>query len=311
MRQTRQQFLIASGLIFLSVAIGLAMHFSGNPFVANLFMTSLLFTVSYLFFSVLLGQFIVKKIQDKKTRYTAKKVLSILSIIVILVFTLRIWVTDTSSLIVSYGIIGAALAFALQDVFRNFVGGILIITSGYYRVGDRIAMDDRVGDIMDIGILHTTMMEIRGWVNGDQPTGRLVVIPNGHVIGRAFYNYTKDHSFLWDEISIPLTYESDWRRARDIILAILREETGAMTEQAEGEIARIGEKYFLPRKVVEPSVYISLTDNWIMLHARYVTDTYTRRLLNSRLNELILSAIEKEEKITIASETIAVTSIVK
>lgn len=111
-----------------------------------------------------------------KNALYGNKALSVLSIVFIIVFILQIWVTDTSSLLVSYGIIGAGLAFALQDVFKNFVGGILIIVSGYYRVGDRITIDDKSGDVMDIGILNTTLMEIRGWVGGDQPSGRLLMI---------------------------------------------------------------------------------------------------------------------------------------
>ncbi len=305
----KQQILISGALILLSALLCVAHYLLNDLAVTNLFLTSLVLAVSYLVFSVLLGQLMVRRIQDQKTRYTARKVLSILSIVVILVASLRIWITDTSSLIVSYGIIGAALAFAVQDVFKNFVGGILIIVSGYFRVGDRISIGDNVGDVMDIGIMNTTMMEIRGWVKGDQPSGRLVVVPNAQVINQVFFNYTRDHSFVWDEISIPLTYESDWRKARDIILLILKRETDAMTELAEAEIERIGEKYFLPRKVVEPSVYLSLTDNWILLEARYVADTRTRRILRSRLSELILAALETEETIIVASETMTVTTI--
>jgi len=307
----KRQILISGALILLSVLLGIAHSLLDDLAVTNLFLTSLVLAASYLVFSVLLGQLVVRRIQDQKTRYTARKVLSIISIVVILVATLRIWITDTSSLIVSYGIIGAALAFAVQDVFKNFVGGILIIASGYFRVGDRISIGDHVGDVMDIGIMNTTMMEIRGWVKGDQPSGRLVVVPNAQVINHVFFNYTRDHSFVWDEISIPLTYESDWRKARDIILSILKRETDTMTEQAEIEIERIGEKYFLPRKVVEPSIYLSLTDNWILLEARYVADTRTRRILRSRLSELILAALETEETITVASETMTVTTVQK
>ena len=305
----KRQILTSALLISISVALGIATRFTDEIVVTNLFYTALILTVVYILFSLFIDLFIVKNIDDLKTRYTANKAVSSLSIILVLALTLRIWITDTSSLIVSYGIIGAALAFAIQDVFKNFVGGILIIVSGYYRVGDRISIDDNIGDVMDIGIMNTTLMEIRGWVRGDQPSGRLLVVPNGQVINRVFYNYTRDHSFVWDEISIPLTYESDWRRAKDIILSILQKETDAMTAQAEEEIERIGEKYFLPRKVVEPSVYVSLTDNWIMLDARYVTDTFTRRILRSRISELILSAIEKDDAITIASETVTVTTI--
>jgi small-conductance mechanosensitive channel len=307
----KRKILISTVLILLSVTLGAVSYAISDPVITNFFLTSIVLTVSYLFFSVIIGQVLVQRIQDLKTRYTANKVLSVLSIIVIIIISLRIWVTDTSSLIVSYGIIAAGLAFALQDVFKNFVGGILIIISGYYRVGDRISIDDKSGDVMDIGIFNTTLMEIRGWIGGDQPSGRLLVIPNSLVITRSFYNYTSDHSFVWDEISIPLTYDSDWRKAREIILAIIKKETDAMTARAEIEIERIGEKYYLPKKVVEPSVYISITDNWITLDARYVTDARSRRILRSRLNELILTEIEKEGSITVSSTTVTVTTIQK
>jgi small-conductance mechanosensitive channel len=307
----KRHLLIFTGLLLFSGLTGAAARVTGDPVVVNVFLTSLVLTVTYFVFSVILSRYFVSKIADSKTRYTADKVLSVLSLLIIIILCLRIWVTDSSALLVSYGILGAGIAFALQDVFKNFVGGILIMISRYYLVGDRISIDDKYGDVMDIGILTTTMMEIRGWIAGDQPSGRLLMIPNGMVINHAFYNYTRDHSFVWDEISIPLTYDSDWRRAKEIILSILKKETDAMTIQAEAEIERIGEMYYLPKKVVEPSVYISLTDNWITLDARYVAEARTRRFLRSHLSELFLAAIEKEEGITVASQTVTVTTIQK
>lgn len=307
----KRQILISISLILVTAALGVAMVLYDDPIVPNLFLTALVFAVSYLFFSVVIGMIIIRRIQDPKTRYTAKKTVSIVSLMVVIVLAVRIWVVDPTTLLVTYGVISAGIAFALQDVFRNVVGGILIIASGYYRVGERISIDDTFGDVMDIGILNTTLMEIRGWVRGDQPSGRLLTVPNGLVLSHSFFNYNRDHSFIWDEISIPLTYESDWRRAREIILSILKAETDATTERAKIEIERIGEKYYLPRKVVEPTVYIELTDNWITLDARFVTDARNRRIIRSRLSELILSAVEREEQITIASETMTVTSILK
>lgn len=305
----KRQLLVFTLLLVISVVFGAAAHLLNDPVVTNSFFTSLVLTISYLFFTIILGMVIVRRITDLKTRYTANKALSALSIIFIIALCLRIWVTDTSALIVSYGIIGAALAFALQDVFRNFVGGFLIIISSMYRVGDRIAIDKNYGDVMDIGVLYTTLMEIRGWVSGDQPSGRLLTIPNSLVISHPLYNYTRDHSFVWDEISIPITYDSDWRRAKDLVLGIVIKETAAMTKQADEEIERIGEKYYLPKKVVDPSAYITLTDNWITLDVRYVTDARSRRILRSRLNELILAAIEADDRITISSSTVTVTTI--
>jgi small-conductance mechanosensitive channel len=305
----KQQLLILSALILLSAGLGAAAHVFDDPVITNLFSTSLVLLVTYLVFQIIIGMFLVRRITNLKTRYTANKAVSVLSLVFIIVICLRIWVTDSSSLIVSYGIIGAGLAFALQDIFKNFVGGFLIIISSMYRVGDRIAIDNNYGDVMDIGVLNTTLMEIRGWVSGDQPSGRLLFIPNGMVINHPLYNYTRDHSFVWDEISIPLTYDSDWRLAKDLVLGIIIQETASMTKQADEEIERIGENYYLPRKVVDPSAYITLTDNWITLDVRYVTEARTRRMLRSRLSEMILAAIEAEDRITISSTTVTVTTV--
>ena len=307
----KRQIAILVVLVLVSAALGAATYVTDEPLVVNLFFTALVLAAAYLVFSVFVRMILVRRIDDMKTRYTAIKTASLLSVVFVLLLGLRVWVADPGSLLVAYGIIGAGIAFALQDIFKNIVGGILIIVSGYYRVGERIAIDDRIGDVMDIGILETTLMEIRGWVQGDQPTGRILSIPNGLVLNRSFVNYNRDHSFLWDEISIPLTYESDWRRARELVLSILSREIDAMTAQAELDIERLGQRYYLPRKVVEPSVYIGFTDNWITLDARYVTDSHTRRILRSRLSELILSAIEMEDNITIASETMTMTTIRK
>ncbi|PKL70715.1 MAG: mechanosensitive ion channel protein MscS [Methanomicrobiales archaeon HGW-Methanomicrobiales-1] len=304
----KRQLLIFSAFLLLSVALGAAAHIINEPVVMDLFSTSLVLTITYLVFPVITGIFLVRKIADLKTRYTAKKAISIISVIFIIALCLRIWVTDTSALIVSYGIIGAALAFALQDVFKNFVGGLLVIITSMYRIGDRIAIDNQFGDVMDIGLMSTTLMEIRGWVSGDQPSGRLLILPNGLLITHALYNYTRDHSFVWDEISIPLTYDSDWKLAKELVLGIVTKETALTTKQADAEIERIGEKYYLPKKVVDPSAYITLTDNWITLDVRYVTDARSRRILRSKLSELILSAIEKEDRITISSTTVTVTT---
>jgi small-conductance mechanosensitive channel len=305
----KRKLLIFFALVLLSAGLGAAAYVINEQVVTDIFCTALVLTVTYLIFQIIIGMFIIRRITDLKTRYSANKVISVLSIIFIIAICLRIWVTDTSSLIVSYGIIGAGLAFALQDVFKNFVGGILIMVSSMYRVGDRISIDEKYGDVMDIGVLSTTLMEIRGWVAGDQPSGRLLMIPNGLVINHSLYNYTRDHSFIWDEISIPLTYDSDWRLAKDLILDIVKKETASITMQADAEIERIGEKYYLPKKVVEPSAYITLTDNWITLDVRYVTDARSRRLLHTHLSEMIITAIEKHERITISSTTVTVTSV--
>lgn len=294
----------------LAVVLNRAAYYYPTPEMLKLSLTFLSIALVYLGY-VILGYVVTtliatKYIQDKKTRYSLNKALFILSLLAVVIIGIRIWVEETQSLLISYGILAAGLAIALQDVLRNFVGGIYIMLSGMFRVGDRISIGETAGDVMDVGIMNSTLMEIGKWVNGDQPTGRIVIIPNAVVISGIVHNYTKDHNFIWDEITLPLTYDSDWKAAIQVFYAIVLEETKELTFQAEAEIERIGEKYYLPKKVVEPSVYTTLTDNWIRLDIRYVTDTRQRRLLRDTIMKRLMEAVDAHAEFTIASESMEI-----
>ncbi len=248
----------------------------------------------------------VRQIRGRETRYSFRRAASILYFVTVIIVLLRIWV-DTNYIFVAYGIIGAGIAIALQDLFKNFVGGILIIFARTYQVGDRIEISETMGDVIDIGILTTRILEIHARdVKGDQATGRIAVVPNGDVISSRVFNYTMDHSFVWDEISIPVTYGSDWQRAVSLFLDIVRRETAVTAGQAEREIEKIGERYYLPKRDVEPSVYLTLTDNWIAFDIRYVTEVRKKRVTKDDLSRKLLDAVEATDGITIATENIIV-----
>lgn len=271
------------------------------------FYTFLALAIIYLIFKIGLEHVLVRRIRDAKTKYSVKKALSIVYILIFVAILIQIWVTNNQALLVSYGLIAAGIAVSLQDFFKNFVGGFVIFLTGVYRVGDRIEIDDKYGDVIDIGLSYTTMLEIRGWVNGDQATGRLTIIPNGYVLSKPVNNYSKDHSFLWDEISIPVTYDSDWKWAAEKLLSIVKEETAAVTAKAEVQMASIMEKYYMSKRAVEPTVFVSVTDNWILLSFRYITDYRDRRALRSKLAGHILDMIESSGgRVKVSSETLTV-----
>jgi len=301
-------------LVVAGIIIGAVFTWFGSSYLPgeHLYQVSLtLWTIAivYLFVSVLAWEFALKQIEDKLTRYSLNKIINILSALLVILVVIRIWVPDPQSLVVLYGIIGAGVAISLQDVIRNFAGGIMIMTGNLYRVGDRIEIGNETGDVMDVGIMYTTLMELRGWIDGDQPTGRLTMVPNGRIISNEVHNYTQDHSFLWDEIKIPVTYSSDWRKAKDLILGIVQRETSAIATEAESEIEQLGEKYYLPKRMVEPAIYVTPTDNWIMFHVRYVTRMKDRRAFRTRLSEMILETIQEQPGISISSSTSTVTVI--
>ncbi|MDH3364975.1 MAG: mechanosensitive ion channel family protein [Thermoplasmata archaeon] len=282
-------------------------YYYPNRYLEMAFFTFLALAIIYFVFRIVLEHATIRTIKDAKTRYSVRKATSILYVLVFILVMIQIWVEDSQALLLSYGLIGAGIAIALQDLFKNFVGGIIIFSTGTYRVGDRIEIEGNYGDVIDIGLLFTTLLEMKGWVDGDQATGRLTVVPNGRVISGMISNYTKDHSFIWDEILLPITYDSDWKDAISRFTRVVTEETEEITLHAEKEMSGIMERYYLSKRSVEPAIYVKLTDNWINLSVRYIALARERRTLQDRLFRKMLQEVRDSENIKIASETIDIT----
>jgi small-conductance mechanosensitive channel len=303
----RSKAIILLTLIALSSSLLLANFEYRDAYLEKILYTCVALTIIYFFFEVLFEEYAAKKVKDSKTRYSLRKIISILTLVVFSVVFVSIWIVETQNVLIAIGLIGAAIAFAIQDIFKNFIGGLMIFLNGIYRVGDRIEINERFGDVIDISVFYTTLMETREWVSGDQVTGRLTIVPNGLVLNSAVENYTRDFNFIWDEITIPITYDSDWKEGTTKILDIVTKETGDVTENAKKMIERIEGKYYFAKKSLEPAIFLTLTDNWITFGIRYVTEVRQRRVIHDRLSRIILSEIEKSEKIKIASATMNIT----
>lgn len=295
-------------LVALSAALGWASFLHHNIYLSKSFYSAIAITIIYFIFKVLFEEVVARRIPTSLTRYSFRRVILMLYLLVFLAIALAIWVQDTQTLIVSYGLVAAGVAFALQDVFKSIAGGILIFVRGIYDIGDRIEINGKYGDVIDIGMMYTTLLELREWVPGDQPTGRITLIQNSHVISYPVNNYTKEHPYIWDEIHVPITYDSDWRKAEESILRIVAQETRDVTIASETSISMLADRYYLPQRSEVPNIYMTLTDNWIGFHVRFITEVRGRRALRSKLSRLILEDIEKSGgKVRIASSTMVVT----
>ncbi len=292
--------LVGSGLLWY------LNHIYPNDNVQRLLTSALVLVLLYALFIVFLNGIVGKRIKDYKLRYSFKKIINILFFVVILAVGIRIWIEDPQTLLVSYGLIAAGVTISLQDFFKNFIGGLLIIINSLYKVGDRIELDGKYGDVIDTGILYTTILEIKEWVSGDQPTGRIVKIPNGTVLTKNVNNYTEDHGFIWDEIFIPITYDSDWQVATRNILKIVKTETNQTVLMAEKDFKKLRRKYFVEKKTIEPEAFVTMTDNWIEIHVRYITEVRERRSVHNILSQKLLAILLKSDKVKIASATLGI-----
>jgi small-conductance mechanosensitive channel len=273
----------------------------------QLTLTFVVLASTHLIFRVIVYALLIRNIKSGRMRYSLSKILTLLHLFIATLFVLRVWLPDSNTLLAAYGFVAAAGAFSIQDLFKNFIGGVVILVRSLYRVGDRIQIGETYGDIIDIGILYTTLLEIRSWVEGDQSTGRIVRIPNGKVIYSDVINYTADHSFIWDELRIPITHESDWKKAEKILNKIITDTTKELSTTAMDEIHHLQSKYFLTNDNVEPRVYMSLTDNSVSLYCRYIVSVRERRNIQDKITRLIKERFEKEKKIKIAAAPATIT----
>jgi small-conductance mechanosensitive channel len=255
-------------------------------------------------FKLVLEDKYINKILDPQRRYYVSKSFYFIYILVNIFALWTIWLEDLQFLVLGFGLVAAAFTLTLQDVAKNFAGGLNILFNGIYRVGDRIEIGSKKGDVIDIDIFYTTIMEINEWVSAEQPTGRLSIIPNSFVLSNTTNNYTKDFDFLWDEIMFPITYSSDWKAARTLLIDAINQETKMVEDLAEKEISNMERKYFLSRGSTNAEVFVRLTDNWIELTGRYVTPVRQRRMIRNRISQKILEEIEISENIKIASQTV-------
>jgi small-conductance mechanosensitive channel len=291
--------LLTSGLLWL-----FNYYWYQNIHLDRLIVSIIALVIIYMGFKLVLNDKYIAKISDSQRRYYISKSFYFFYILVNFIALLIIWVEDLQTLVLGFGLVAAAFTITMQDVAKNFVGGLSIFFNKIYRVGDRIEIGSKRGDVIDIDIFYTTIMETNEWISADQPTGRLSIIPNGYVLSNATNNYTKDFNFLWDEIYFPITYDSDWKAARTLIIDAINHETVATEKLAERERSHMERKYFLSKGSMNADVFIRLTDNWIELTARYVTPVRERRIIRNRISQKILEEIEKSKNIKIASQTI-------
>ncbi len=247
---------------------------------------------------------LVRRIKDNTGRYHARKLVLFSSYLVAGLAITVVFSARLGSLTVAFGVAGAGIAFALQEVIASVAGWVAVLFGNFYRIGDRVELGGIRGDVIDIGVLRTTLMETGEWVKGDLYNGRIVRVANSFVFKAPVYNYTADFPFLWDELKLPVKYGSDHREARALLERIAKENLSEYAAGAEATWKGLVGRYAIEDARVEPMVTLVATDNWIELTLRYAVDVKRRRTTQDELFMAILDAVEATEgRVQLASAT--------
>lgn len=253
-------------------------------------------------------RYIINKREEFSTSvYTLRKVIRYTLTAVSLIIIYGIWVDQLGDFSVAFGILAAGLAFALQEIIGSFAGWITIITGNPFNIGDRIETGGIKGDVVDIGILRTTVMEIGNWLDGDHNTGRLVTLSNAFIFKEPLFSYSVHLHYIWDEIRIPIPYGSDWQKAMAIMSNAVTQHSAyqALLPKAEAQRLELRKKIAVKITPLDPRIFVNLTDNWIQLGLVYPVDTDLRRVFRSEVSQTLLAEF-KAAGIEIASETLSI-----
>ena len=284
---------------------------SANPFVWSL-IKFLVILIIILIGIQLFRRYLKKKITNTVIRYKAQKGIEIIGYVLLAVLTITYFSGTIKDFTLIIGLFTAGIAFTLQELILSIAGSIYIFLVKVYKPGDRIEINGIKGDVIDVDSIYTTMMEIGQWVSSDNYSGRIVKLSNAFVFKGPIYNYSQDFPFIWDELNVPIRYGSDVELAKSIIIKIASETLSEYTTISKAEWERVVSKYYIEDAQIDPTLAITLTDNWIQFNLRYIVDFKKRRVTKHILFDKIRLEIENTNgKINLASATLEIIKIPK
>tara|TARA_S200000501_G_scaffold120960_1_gene113804 strand:+ start:226 stop:1107 length:882 start_codon:yes stop_codon:yes gene_type:complete len=256
--------------------------------------------------------FVIKKLilrivynttENVKTRYQWHKITSYISFSLISIIIANIWLEGIESIATYLGLVSAGIAIALKEPLTNLTGWLYIVWRSPFDVGDRIQLGQEAGDVIDTNLFNFTLMEIGNWVDADDHTGRLIHVPNGLIFTATLANYGKGFKYIWNEMPVLVTFESDWRKAKKILLKIVHENSIIQTKSAEKKFKEAKKVFIIRKPDLEPTVITNVEDSGVKLTLRYLCRPDQRRETEHKIWENILDKFDEYDNIDFAYPT--------
>lgn len=243
--------------------------------------------------------------EGERHRFWIRQTARLTTLAAIVGALLFVWAGEGGGFTTVAGLATAGVAVALQRVITAFAAYLIVLRGRIYAVGDRITIGGVRGDVVSLGFMQTSVMEMgeppsadsgdpKVWVGARQYTGRIVSVTNDKIFDTPVYNYTREFPFMWEEIRVPVKYGADYTKAEQVLLAAAEHHTREVAERATPALARIRARYLMAEDVsLEPRVYLRLTDNWIELTLRFIAPLYGTRALTDAMNRDILGDFQR------------------
>jgi small-conductance mechanosensitive channel len=247
---------------------------------------------------------VYRRITDPRTRYRWRKTTTYVFIVAGILVVGREWLEGFKALATFLGLVSAGIAIALKDPLVNLAGWVYIVGRRPFDVGDRIEIAGHKGDVIDQRLFQFTLNEIGVWVDADQSTGRIIHIPNGRIFTDPVANYDKGFKYIWNEVPVVVTFESNWKKAKEVLTAIAFKHAEHLTAEAERDLLTASRQYFINYKKLTPIVYTSVVDFGVRLTIRYLIEPRRRRGTEHAIWEDVLTEFAKCPDVDLAYPTI-------
>ena len=276
--------------------------FTYSSIQAKIIATVLAFILFFVIKKVIL-RIVYRTTEDVKTRYQWHKITSYISFTLISIIIANIWLEGIESIATYLGLVSAGIAIALKEPLTNFTGWLYIIWRSPFDVGDRIQLGKETGDVIDTNLFNFTLMEIGNWVDADDHTGRLIHVPNGIIFTETLANYGKGFKYIWNEIPVLITFESDWKKAKKLLTDIVHKNSIIQTKSAEKKFDEATKRFMFKKPDLEPTVITKVEASGVELTLRYLCRPTQRRDTEHKIWEDILISFEDYNNIDFAYPT--------
>ena len=274
---------------------------NGQKLLLTLLLVAAVFALRYVL--RLIARLVFKPGKNASALFVARQAITLLLTVLFLITFLSIWFDDPTRLATAVGLVTAGLAFALQKVVTSVAGYFVILRGNNFTVGDRIQMGGVRGDVIGLGFIQTLILEmgqppsVQGtdpamWIKSRQFTGRIVTVTNSRIFDEPVYNYTRDFPYIWEEITIPITYEADRDAAERALLEAAKSHSVEGGKLDRDAVLRMQNQYYINTVDLEPKVYYRITDNWLELTVRFLTVEHGVRDVKDEMSREILKGLD-------------------
>jgi small-conductance mechanosensitive channel len=215
-------------------------------------------------------------------------------------------VEDLTLVATTLGLVSAAVVFSIQDVCAAFFGWFAIMLGRKFTVGDRLEIEGVRGDVLDIQLLRTTLIEVNNWLGVDQPTGRVLFIPNNFIFKNKVFNFSHGHPYIWGKIEVTVTFATPAASAMALFQKVLEEETRQDFAEARAAAAVMERRYGVEDADYRPKIFTRIADSGVLFSLIYVSHYKNSSATRNRINRRLIAELETHRHIQLAYNTLQV-----